>query len=347
MNLRNVLAIGIGFLLFGCSGGKVLVSRDAAVNLSKVAIVLDASPVGSRPERVAAVVEAVEQALQTKGFEVLSPKKVDASCAGVAPCGAAGLIAKYQLDAVGRLSITSLSSNNFVVGYVAAIEGGLEFEDSSGRKVESISHREAEKSGILANTGQVLGALSSQADAYSGDSFSALSVAFGRKLVAQLAKPRAESAPSRPAITDIRVTEVDGLVSICVLSSKGGSVVIEGSRNAAFSLREGDPGAYCGAFRFFPAGIVTARLSDPFGNGEQRMLTVAPDCSHGCADKQSAVFVASNLAGPFRRVGTVSGGNWRADSALSRKIGAIGSAPVVALIPRPLHAPLTTVIAKD
>ncbi len=369
--MRAAGSVFLVTLLFGCSSGRVIVARSESVGLSKIAVVLDEAPLGTRPERVEGIREAVEQALKTREFSVLSRSMVTTICPEAVPCDNGKLISKFDLDGVGHLNLSSVTTSNFLVGYVASIGGTLTFTAADGSILEQVKHREGENSGILANTGQVLGALSSQADAFSGDSFAALSNAFGRKLVAQLAAPRKRNnAPRSLELRDVKVAEVNGLVRVCVLGSPNSSVVLEGKKSDKFSLREGDAGTYCGAFRFFPPGPVTVRLTDAFGAGEQRMITPIMECAEldrdpelkfvtraslvvkaapqrklECGELRNILYISPGAAGPFTKIASLSGMHWEADAATVARIRATDGA-TYAFLSSPVRLPAPPIVKQ-
>lgn len=359
-------------VLAGCSTGKVLLPRGANVPLAKIAVVLDEAPVGTRPEKIEAVREAVEQALQSRGFAVLSRDLAATVCKESERCENRPLIKKFNLDGVGHLSLSSVSTNNFLVGYVGSIGGTLTFESADGAILEQVKHRESENSGVLGNSGQIIGAISSQADAFSGTSFAALANAFGRKLVSQLAMPEDRSAEAAPvAIGDVTVSQVDGVLSVCVLGTPGAVVALETQKAERFSLREGDVGTYCGAFRFFPPGPVTVRLTNPFGAGQQRIITPIADCPKldrspvlksvggqsftvtaasnkmlSCDQFNNELFVSNSHSGPFTKVAQMRGGAWKADAAELAKIKGAGGATVYSFLQTPVRIPEVPVVKE-
>jgi|GEM_PF-4909926 len=384
------LAILIFSTISGCSYGTVLVKRSSLdgkppVALARVALLLDSSPVSARQERVSAVTEAVRQALQTKGFAVLDDRLVAGICAKKR-CDNQKLISKFDLDAVGHLKITMLSSNNFVLGYLASISGELSFEDRSDTVIEKIEHRETENSGLLSNTGQVITAFASQANAYSGDTFAGVATQFGRKLVAQMASPQDRSAALSPAtIKEVKVIEKDSLLKICVEGSPASIVTLETTKGARFSLTETSAGNYCGGFRFFPAGAVTVRLNTAFGAGEQRMITPimmcrgldpAPEIIAGknlgstssgsqvknaagglqinahssqtlaCPGTQYALYISKSPTGPFTKLAALSGIGWRPNVAENAKLRAAGEDAAYVLIKTPARSPTAPIVKR-
>jgi len=335
-------------MLNACSASKVLLSRPESNRISVVAVLPNSAVVGIRPERAKLIRSAVVAELRNRGFLLLEDRIVNQICRDSICADRQRLFADYQADAAAELSLQSVSTNNFLLGYYDSIDGQLAFKGSDGRPLELVRHAERKQGGIFANTGQAITALKSQSDRFNDDSFEPLARNFARALIGKVSEPAAVDLSAKSAalnLGDVSVSQIPPAISkICVSGTPGGMVSVNFGGNSAY-LNELKAGQYCTAlsslglqtsepwqvelraatglsvkknFSYRPAvascdldGLVKIMRQGEVVN--LALTCASPECAVRFVECQQAtkiIYRAPTSAGPFMKVGEFKGSQW-------------------------------------
>lgn len=335
----------IALLLVGCSSSKVLVPLESSKQIGYVALLPVTPPKGTRPERSELVRNLVESEMRSKGFLVVEDQLLKQICTDKECKKQDELFARFAIDALGKLELSSARSRNLGLGYADSVSGKLSFLDRSGQVVEAVSNDIDRGGGFLLNSGQVVKAIESQAQSFRDSTFEPIAREFARGLVAKLAPPAGLEARFSHASLMIGEIEFKGPKErakiLCVNATPESSVVLTDGKLSA-DLRETDEGRYCGSLRSLgpvtaspfrvelrtAAGLSTEKRFSALSTGgrcelmkvlelvkqknraELRLACTQPSCAdqlNACEKVKKIVFRGTSAAGPFKRVGEFSG----------------------------------------
>lgn len=333
----------LNFML-GCSSGKVKIAESAkSANLSSLAMLPVEYPPDVQREKVDALARAVQSELRNSGFIVLADKIVRQTCSS-SPCPERRLLAeKYDVDGFASLSVASVNRTNFIAGFYNIISGTLTISDVNAEPLVVVEHKEAERGGLLFNTGQVFQAVISYEQNREAESFAKLSTAFAQKLVSRLPRPdgvEVETGDDSLTIRSVKVRQLEPEVfELCVDASEG-SLVSAIINRAKTNLRPVGKEKYCGAFlyRTSPAEatdrLLTVEARSPFGESVRKEVEVSPELevcdladnaiiwekngrptieigkTKPCPNHKFIVFRAPNYLGPYKKVAETRSPKW-------------------------------------
>lgn len=270
----NFLAPLIISLLFGC--GPIVTSapnRDLAV--SRIALLPPEYPSGVNQDRVNALYSSLLSELTGNGFIVLDPRSVRMVCTTPACNERALLFKDYQVDAVAALTLSSVSSNNFLAGYYNTIKGSLALYDSQAQPLINVENQESERGGLLFNSGQLAQGFISQARG--ANATEGIQNKFIRSLVSKLPQPKTSDLVAERDMVKLVSVEAQpqrlGLYRVCAKGTPAASAYIKFGRVRS-NLREVRPGYYCGVLPISKSRSTTVELRSPFGAATERELAL-------------------------------------------------------------------------
>lgn len=261
-------------------------------------------------ERIDLVRGALLSELRNRNFIVADNKVVRSVCTSPSCPERARLTKEYLIDGFATLSISSFSKNSFLAGYYNQLVGSLSVVDVHGKELLAVEHTESERGGLIFNSGQVIQGIISQVNNAGDGAYRELSSQFTKTIVEQLPPPTLTVSTTPPESLEVAISSASAewnspsTYTVCVSGTplSFASVVIDSQRT---SLRETQPGRYCGAF----SSLVSAHdpnssfveLRTAYGNSVRRTITlpsVTPCDLEGRLERaQSALSVSCAMIG--------------------------------------------------
>jgi hypothetical protein len=234
-------------------------------------------------ERIDLVRNSVLSELRNRGFVVADEKVVSSICSTPACPERTQLSKEYLIDGFASLSIDSFSKNSFLAGYYNQLAGSLSVVDRNGRELIAIDHTESERGGLIFNSGQVIQGIISQVNNAGDAAYRELSSQFAKTIVSQLPAATNTSNTVESEALEVVIRSATAQWSsatsytVCLVGTPNSiASVIVGSQRT--SLRETNPGRYCGAFSPLVAastsGSSFVELRTAYGNSVREAINL-------------------------------------------------------------------------
>ncbi len=284
--MRRRLLLSISFLVvsgFLACGPKVTVHPMFAERSADVVTLLpSAIPDGVQRERVAYFRDLLRLELDNAGFVLLDDSLVRAVCSTPACEERNTLTEKYKVKGFFQLEIDSTRRVNFLAGYYNAVSGNLAFHDWEGEELIRVEHTQSSQGGLVFESGQIIQGVINQVRNSREDPVNEVGAKFVRTLVREVPgrmKVRKLNSVVEVDITEVKTRNLKPSVSeVCVHGTKGGiaALVLDGRKS---TLRQTEPGTYCGIFRLEndldQTSGALVELRSPYGTAVRRAITVS------------------------------------------------------------------------
>lgn len=274
----SLLIMASGAQLIGC-GPKVQITPPLGATIPTHIALLPADySVDIPKERIDLVHNSIISELRNRNFVVADEKVVTGICSSPTCPERERLASQYLVDGFVTLRVDSFSKNSFLAGYYNQLSGILTIEDGRGEKLLAVSHTESERGGLIFNTGQLVQGILSQLRNSGDIVFKDLASEFAETVTDQIPAPASTRMRAQEGL-EVNIAAVTALWQspttyiVCVNGSPNSfASLLIGDQRA--SLREINPGTYCGAFSALvnANGSVTSavELRTAFGNAVRK-----------------------------------------------------------------------------
>ena len=201
-----------------------------------------------RQERVQFVEAQLLSELQNHGFQVVKAGADvcrDASCS-IDPA----TLAARGITGTARLKLTTLSTNDFLAGFVNIVSGELRISDLQERELVKVEHTESERGGLLFHSGQLLQGVLSEVQNAGDDGFNTVATKFAEQLIGELpALPAASRPANEVVISRVNVVKVQPQVyRVCAQGAADAMAYLVVNQRKT-NLRQTERGRFCGVYR--------------------------------------------------------------------------------------------------
>jgi hypothetical protein len=203
-------------------------------------------------ERSDALQRLLVSELRNSGYVVLEPEVLSLSQTSSSPVGYYYLSRRYGIKTLAQLEISSLSENDFILGYYNTLSGKLRLLEPSGAVTVEVEHRESQRGGVVFQTGQIVQGISEQVANASGENATFLVSRFVRRVVREL--PVVEGQDSDIEVLQAIVAEPEvelrnnDVAHKCVNGTADSLATVTIGKQTS-GLREVTPGRYCTILR--------------------------------------------------------------------------------------------------
>lgn len=269
-----LLVLASGAQLSGC-GPKIKIKPPPGTTIPTHVALLPADySVDIPKERVDLARSSIISELRNRNFIVADEKVVAAVCSTPTCPERDKLASNYLVDGFLTVNIDSFSKNSFLAGYYNQLSGTVTIEDRKGEKLLAVTHTESERGGLIFNTGQLIQGVVSQLQNRGDAAFKELASEFAETVTDQIPPPVSTQTRAQEGL-EVNLASVTArwqsptTYTVCANGSPHSfaSLLIGNQRT---SLRETDPGTYCGAFSALVssnASVTSAvELRTAFGN---------------------------------------------------------------------------------
>ncbi len=264
--IANSSLIGLGLIAsVSACGPRARINPEFSSATSRIVAVLPSEyPAGAQRERVDYIRSLFRSELESAGYILLDDGVVSRSCSNTTCCSNEScaerslLASKFGVASFASVHIESIARNNFLAGYLNAIDGNIQFSNPQGRETLNVKHTESERGGLLFNSGQILQGVTSQIEnAGEGPGFQRLASKFVQALVSKV--PRVDRKLTGTADSQVSIQSVDvkpltnPIYEICLLGTPGAQAAVVLNRQGS-NLRELGSGRYCGVYHIADLG---------------------------------------------------------------------------------------------
>jgi len=273
MRAGSILFVCIAILFSGC-GPKVVVRPELqAQPLPATLLLLPAkTDEVARAERISFIEDQVAASLENHGFRVV--RGFGAKCNG-AECQLD--ISKASAQGVmvtARVEIETISTNNFLAGYVNVLSGRLVLSDLKGGELLHSDYTQRERGGVLFHSGQLLQGVISQSQNAGDDGFNLLATKFAERVVAELpAVAEQQTDDDEVVIRGVQMNQVrPHIYRVCARSAPDSMAFLIVNQRKT-NLRQVQAGEYCGVYRLEGVkGELQVEVRSPLGTAARSVV---------------------------------------------------------------------------
>jgi hypothetical protein len=219
-------------------------------------------------ERSFAIQRALVSELRNSGFVVLEPEVLSIEKAD----DYSQLTSRYGVEALAQLEVSSLSENDFLLGYYNTLAGNLRLLTPSGLVTVEVEHRESQRGGVIFQSGQIVQGINEQVANGRGENATLLVRRFIRRVVRELPSVKGRESDIEVLQAVVAKPEIellnDDVAHICVQGTVNSIATVTFDEQTS-GLREVKPGRYCTILRvkdFLERGSKPhVELRTPFG----------------------------------------------------------------------------------